>query len=85
MDRSRSLVRASELALWAYCRRAWWLARVQEVPHRDPAILARGQTSHERHGRQVGVARRLVVLGRGLVVIGLIGLGILLVVWIWGR
>jgi hypothetical protein len=55
----RSLVRASDIGLWAFCHRAWWLANVAEAPHRNPAVLERGTAMHAAHGAQVVRARRL--------------------------
>ncbi len=57
----RELVRASDIGLWAYCHRAWWLARVQHVPHQNPQVLAYGAEQHAAHGvhtRRVQLAQR---------------------------
>ncbi|MEZ4870232.1 MAG: hypothetical protein R3C14_53375 [Caldilineaceae bacterium] len=78
--RELPLVRASDIGLWAFCGRAWWLARVQGAPHRRPERLARGEQAHAAHGRQVGRADRTAALGRLLIAGGLI-LGGLLVLW----
>jgi hypothetical protein len=58
-----SLVRASDLSAWAYCKRAWWLATVKGVQHQDPLQLERGRTSHAEHGRNMQKAARLQHLG----------------------
>lgn len=67
MAEDRSLVRASDIGLWAFCHRAWWLANVAGAPHRNPAVLEHGTAVHAAHGMQVVRARRLerlaVVLG----------------------
>lgn len=68
MSKDRSLVRASDLGLWTYCHRAWWLAQVKGVVHRNPEVLERGTQAHVAHGTQVQRASRLQVLG--LLVIG---------------
>ena len=67
MREDRSLVRASDIGLWAQCHRAWWLAKVKQAPHRNPAVLAAGVTAHAAHGAQV---QRAVVLRRwGMVLV----------------
>lgn len=72
MRRDRTLVRASDIGLYAFCARAWWLARVQEADHDDPARLAHGTAFHAAHGarvRRIEQARLAAVL--------LIGAGVL--------
>ena len=77
------LIRASELAQYSFCRRAWWLGTVKGLPSRTQAALERGTRHHQQHGRQVDLARRwqqigLVLLGTGLMALlaaGLLGLG----------
>jgi hypothetical protein len=78
----RSLVRASEIGLWSFCQRAWWLARVKGTPHRNPTLLSRGQEAHHRHGRVLRTAQRLAVAGQGLVVLALLLAGAALIVWL---
>ncbi len=68
--RDRSLVRASDLAAWTYCHRAWWLAHVRGAPHERPEQLSRGQDRHRAHGRSVQSAHRLQQAGRLLLVAG---------------
>ncbi len=77
-----SLVRASDIGLWAFCRRAWWLARVRHVAHQRPERLVRGQTAHAQHGATVQHAQWSLTLGWRLVAVGLIGAGLLLLVWV---
>ena len=59
MGEDRSLVRASDIGLWAFCHRAWWLAKVAGASHRNPAVLERGTAIHSAHGAQVARAQRL--------------------------
>lgn len=73
--RDRSLVRASDLAAWTYCRRAWWLAHVRGAPHERPEQLAQGQVHHQAHGQSVRQAHTFQRLG-----LILVGLGLLLLV-----
>ena len=73
MRRDRSLVRASDIGLYAFCARAWWLARVQDAAHDDPARLSHGAAFHAAHGAQV----RRIEQAR-LAALLLIGLGAIL-------
>ena len=72
------MVRASDIGLWAQCHRAWWLAKVKNAPHRNPALLASGVTAHAAHGAQVQRAAVLRRWGMVLVAVALILAGILL-------
>lgn len=76
MREDRSLVRASDIGLWAQCHRAWWLAKIKNAPHRDPALLASGVTAHTAHGAQVQHAVRLRRWGMALVAAALILAGV---------
>lgn len=77
----RSLVRASDIGLSTFCRRAWWLARVRGVPHQRPAVLAKGTQAHKVHGQAVQRAQWQVKLGWYLLAIGLLSAGLIL---LWG-
>lgn len=79
--KDRSLVRASDIGLWAFCQRAWWLANVKQVEHQNPAVLRRGSAMHLAHGQTVQRAQRLKQLAILLLVIALILAG-LLFVWL---
>ena len=59
MRRDPELVRASDIGLWAYCHRAWWLARVQQATHQAPERLAYGVELHAEHGAHLRRAQRL--------------------------
>lgn len=63
MAKDRSLVRASDIGMWAYCQRAWWLAQVQGVAHQDPARLQYGAQAHAAHGARVRQAQALQRVG----------------------
>lgn len=78
MREDRSLVRASDIGLWAQCHRAWWLAKVKQVPHRNPAVLNAGITAHAAHGAQLQRADLLRRWGTVLVAVALILAGLLL-------
>lgn len=79
MSRDPELVRASDIGLWAYCHRAWWLARVQGVPHQNPQQLAYGLEVHAEHGARLAHAQRLQRVGVWLALLGLLALLALLV------
>ena len=75
-------VAASELAEWAYCRRAWWYAR-QGLPREARPQLAAGTAGHaaiaqqvHRIERQRAVAVRLFVGGLTLTVLLVALLGV---------
>lgn len=71
-DRERPLVRASEIGLWTYCHRAWWLAFVRGAAHQNPQRLMRGAEQHAYHGVQMLGAQRLQRLGLWLLLLALI-------------
>ncbi len=48
-----NLIRASEIAEYVYCHRAWWLKRVEGVASRNVRELEHGTDFHETHERQV--------------------------------
>lgn len=83
MSDSSSIIRASEIGQYAYCARAWWLARVKGYPSTNVAAMQRGVKVHRTHGqwvvayhrrRQLAIA--LMTLGGVLLLVGLLlGLG----------
>jgi hypothetical protein len=81
MSQNRSLVRASDIGLWAYCHRAWWLAKVKGAAHANPDRLDAGTASHLRHGTQVARADTLMRMGLVLIVLALLVAGALLILW----
>lgn len=46
-------IRASEISMYVYCRRAWWLKRKQGVASHNVRELASGTQHHRQHGRVV--------------------------------
>ena len=46
-------VRASEIADYVYCRRAWWLRRARGIEPLNQAQLRAGTQHHVRHGQLV--------------------------------
>ncbi len=58
------IIRAGEVGQYAFCARAWWLARVKGYPSANVAALGRGTVRHRAHGRAVEgyhLLRRLAV------------------------
>lgn len=47
-------IRASEIAEYVYCRRAWWLKRTQGAASQNVRRLEDGNRHHREHGRAVG-------------------------------
>ncbi len=77
------ILRASEIGQYAYCARAWWLARVKGYRSLNVAAMERGTEEHRAHGRKVEAYHRwrqvalwLIALGGALLLVGLlVGLG----------
>lgn len=65
-----ALIRASELAEFGFCERAWWLSNVQQVARQHQQHLERGQAVHIRHEQQVEAASRWSKISLGLFVSG---------------
>ncbi len=80
MADSSSILRASEIGQYAYCARAWWLARVKGYPSANVAAMQRGTEGHRAHGRTVEAYHRWHRIAIGLIALGgvLLLLGLLL-------
>lgn len=63
-------VRASEIGVYLYCRRAWWYQH-QGIENINQPELAAGKALHERHGQRVVSAGCLRTLAWLLLLIGL--------------
>ena len=64
------LIKASELAQYGFCQRAWWLGTVKGEPSANQPALTKGVQSHRSHADKVHAAFRwryagLAVLGLG--------------------
>jgi hypothetical protein len=74
------VVRASEVGLYAYCARAWWLGQVEGYRPVNQAALEAGKAAHQAHGRAAVGYHRLrqaayILLGLALLV-GLVMLAV---------
>ncbi|RME87204.1 MAG: hypothetical protein D6770_09870 [Anaerolineae bacterium] len=56
-----TVIRASEIGNYVYCRRAWWYQK-QGIESAHRAELAAGIEIHRRHGRRVILAGLLRIL-----------------------
>ncbi len=81
--KERSLIRASDIGLWSFCRRAWWLARVHGAAHQQPERLAHGVAVHETHGQTLLRAQRYRQWGHRLLALAIMLGGLLLLLWLW--
>ena len=72
------IIRASEIAQYSYCARAWWLGRVKGYRSANVTAMRQGTAQHRTHGRAVEsyhLLRRLAVVLIGLA-------GVFLVAWL---
>ncbi len=60
-------VNASELAEYAYCRRAWWLRHVRGLRSANVRQLESGSAYHRGHGRRVQGAPMLRKIAYALI------------------
>jgi CRISPR/Cas system-associated exonuclease Cas4 (RecB family) len=70
-----SVIRASDIGNYLYCRRAWWY-RKQGVESSNQAELNAGTDLHRQHGRKVLAASLLRTFALFLVLIALVLLAI---------
>jgi CRISPR/Cas system-associated exonuclease Cas4 (RecB family) len=62
-------VSASELAEYAYCRRAWWLRAVRGAKSPEQgARFDEGRAAHERHALGILAARALAITALALLI-----------------
>jgi len=79
MRRNRPVISASEIGQYAYCPRAWWLARVKGRGSENVEALAFGDDAHRRHGRTVQSASIWQRLAYALIAVSLLTAGLLIV------
>jgi hypothetical protein len=68
------IIRASEVGLYVYCARAWWLGRVLGFRSSNLAALQRGTAGHRAHGRVVERYHLLHRLAAGLLLLAAVAL-----------
>ncbi len=78
MSQREPVIRASEIAQYAFCARAWWLGRVKGFRSTNVAAMRRGLARHRAHGRTVEGTHRLRRLAVALLVLAIAAL----VAWI---
>jgi NADH:ubiquinone oxidoreductase subunit len=59
--RHNRMIRASEIGEYVFCQRAWWLHHVVGEQPSDHEHRKRGIAQHRRHGRNVRMARWLLI------------------------
>lgn len=79
MEKEEPIIRASEVNLYAYCARAWWLGQVLGYQSTNVAAMQQGTVQHRAHGRSVvgyhrlrRVAVTLLLLAAAALVAGLL-------------
>jgi len=72
------IIRASEIGQYAYCARAWWLARVKGLPSANAAEMRAGTELHRAHGRSVERFHRLRRIATAFLLLA----GLLLASWL---
>lgn len=78
MAEAEEIIRASEIGLYVYCARAWWLGRVLGYASTNVVSIRRGVARHRAHGRAVQAFHRLRWMAAGLLLLA----GLLSVVWL---
>ena len=79
MTRGDEIIRASEIAQYVYCARAWWLGRVLGYRSANHAAMRAGSARHRAHGRAVQAYHVLQRLAVALLVLA----ALLLLAWLY--
>ena len=69
---SEKIIQASEISDYIYCRRAWWLKRIQGHRPENVRELTAGGDYHQVHGYMVERAQKVRLLAYALVGIALV-------------
>jgi CRISPR/Cas system-associated exonuclease Cas4 (RecB family) len=77
-DSQGPIIRASEIAQYAYCARAWWLGRVKGYRSANVEAMRAGTVRHRAHGRAVEGYHLLRRLSVALMILA----GLALLVWL---
>lgn len=78
------IIRASEIGVYLFCRRAWWF-QITGAPSENQRELAGGSAFHHRHGQTVLRAGLLRLAGWALLLAGAIILVVGLVYQVLAR
>ncbi len=79
MNREDDILRASEIAEYVFCARAWWLGRVKGVPSLNIRQMKHGASWHQSHDRTVERFHFLQRLSLTLLILAIV----ILVIWLW--
>ena len=74
MSKQDEIIRASEIGMYAFCARAWWLAQVQGYRSTNLAAMREGTARHRAHGRAVVGYHRLRWLAIALLLVAAMAL-----------
>lgn len=76
-----TIIRASEIAQYRYCARAWWLGQVMGYQSTNLQAMQQGEERHQAHGRAVMRYHRvrwLALILLGLAAVALVAASLLL-------
>jgi len=76
-------LRASEIGLFLYCRRAWWYSR-EGVESQNQPEMTGGAEYHRQHGRQVFLAGVYRLAGWAALLLALILAAVALTSFFYG-
>lgn len=76
MANRNRVIKASELAQYGYCARAWWLGSVKGIAPANTEDLRRGTARHAQHGRAVWAAGMMRAVAIILALLGALALAI---------
>jgi hypothetical protein len=76
----RFVLRASEIGEYVFCRRAWWLHRVQGIESANVLEMQAGMARHKQHGL---VVQRSVWLGRAALALITLAVLFTLLAFLW--
>jgi CRISPR/Cas system-associated exonuclease Cas4 (RecB family) len=66
---ARQVIRASELAQYSYCAKAWWLSTVLGKGSSNTREMQSGTVAHQQHGRNVWLSSVLRIAAIILVIV----------------
>lgn len=69
---SRRVIRASELAQYGYCAKAWWMSSVLGKASTNVREMHSGTAAHQQRGRAVWLSSALRIAAIVLVVVALL-------------